>query len=226
MITLVLFDMAGTTVDDRVGGNPLVIGATLRALGELGLELTPAQVSAQRGQEKQAMLRVLLDEAGADPALLDAAYEGFLRELSAGLDGVSEMPGARETFAWLRERGIRVGVGSGFPTDVVERIVQRLGWRQAGLIDYAASSQQVGASRPDPAMVLDAMSSLGIDDPRHVVKVGDTAMDVLEGRNAGVWTVAVRSGTQSEAQLAQHGPDAILPDVAALPAWLRERGLV
>ena len=226
MIKLAMFDMAGTTVDDVVDGHPLVIGATLRALARQGLSLTPKQVSAQRGREKRAMLRSLIQEAGGDERLLDAVYDAFLETLSAGLAGVREMPGARETFAFLRERGVRVGVGSGFPADVVARIVDILGWRDQGLVDYFSSAEEVGAGRPSPAMIQDAMAMLGVDDPRLVVKVGDTAMDVQEGKNAGVWTVAVLSGTQGRERLAEGEPDAILPGVGDLPSWLVETGLV
>ena len=226
MIKLAMFDMAGTTVDDVVDGHPLVIGATLRALARHGLSLTPRQVSAQRGREKRGMLRTLIHEAGGDEQVLDDVYDAFLETLNANLEGVREMPGARETFAFLRERDVRVGVGSGFPADVVARLVEILGWRDQGLVDYSSSAQEVGEGRPSAAMIRDAMAKLGVDDPRDVVKVGDTAMDVLEGRNAGVWTVAVLSGTQGRERLAEGEPDAILPGVGELPSWLIASGLI
>ena len=93
-------------------------------------------------------------------------------------------------------------------------------------MDYFSSAEEVGAGRPSPAMIQDAMAMLGVDDPRLVVKVGDTAMDVQEGKNAGVWTVAVLSGTQGRERLAEGEPDAILPGVGDLPSWLVETGLV
>lgn len=226
MIRLAMFDMAGTTIDDQVAGHPLVIGAALRALESQRLSLTPEQISAQRGQEKRQMMRLLLQEAGGHESLLEAAYAAFLRELDAGLDGAREMPGTREVFRFLRERGVRVGVGSGFPADVTARLVERTGWKQAGLLDYAASAEEVGASRPDPAMILDAMGNLGIADPRAVLKVGDTIMDVLEGRNANAWTVAVLTGTQTRQQLAEAEPDAILASLRDLPAWLSAQKLI
>ena len=74
-------------------------------------------------------------------------------------------------------------------TEVVERIVAQLRWSEGGLLDYYASSEQVGAGRPSPAMILDAMRKLGVDDPRAVVKIGDTVMDVWRARTlaSGRW---------------------------------------
>ena len=53
-----------------------------------------------------------------------------------------------------------------------------------------------------------------------VVKVGDTAVDVEEGKAAGCRTVAVLSGTQGREKLEAAGPSLILDSVADLPAAL------
>lgn len=218
-IRLAMFDMAGTTMDDVVEGHPLVIGAMIRAFAQHGLALEAKTVSGQRGKEKREMVQALLEAVSGPAALVDPIYAAFLVELDRGLPGVREMAGAREVFAALKARGIAIGAGSGFPTEVVERIVAQLRWDE-GLLDYYASSEQVGAGRPAPAMILDAMAKLGVRDPRAVVKIGDTVMDVLEGKNAGVWTVAVLSGTQTRELLAAAGPDAILASIRELPGWL------
>jgi phosphonatase-like hydrolase len=223
VLRLAMFDMAGTTVDDRVEGEPLVIRAVRRALAQQGITSTPEAISAHRGKQKRTMLADLLEEANTSPALVDKVYPTFIEELRAGLDGVNEMAGTSDLFRMLQRHGVRVGVGSGFPTDVVEGIVDRLGWAQDGLVDFYASANQVGAGRPSPKMIHVAMKRFTLADERQVVKVGDTIMDIQEGRNAGVWTVAVLSGTQKQARLEAAGPDALLPDIAALPDWLDQR---
>jgi phosphoglycolate phosphatase-like HAD superfamily hydrolase len=73
-------------------------------------------------------------------------------------------------------------------------------------------------------MVFDAMAHFAIDDPRAVVKVGDTVADVEEGRNAGAWTVSVLTGTQSRGTLTAAGPDFILASVADLPSLFARPG--
>ncbi len=218
MIRLAMFDMAGTTVDDMVDGLPLVVGATQRAFARHGVKLDPHLIHAQRGKEKREMISALLQETGQPSALLEPVYGSFLSELECGLLAVREMPGTEETFLFLRQRGVKVAVGSGFPPDVTARIIAHLGWRARGLIDYATTAEEAGGGRPAPNMIHAAMAALGVDDPRHVLKIGDTMMDMLEGKNAGAWTVAVLTGSQTRAQLASVSPDEILPSVADIPA--------
>lgn len=52
-------------------------------------------------------------------------------------------------------------------------------------VDDLAVADDVGFGRPYPYMIHLLMRKLGVSDCRHVVKVGDTARDMLEGRNAG-----------------------------------------
>jgi len=216
-IRLAMFDMAGTTVNDIVDGLPLVVGATQRAFARHGVDLDPHLVHAQRGKEKREMIGALLQETGQPSSLLEPVYASFLSELERGLLAVREMPGTEATFRFLRQRGIQIAVGSGFPPDVTARIVAHLGWRARGLIDYATTAEEAGGGRPAPNMIHAAMAALGVDDPRHVLKIGDTMMDVLEGKNAGAWTVAVLTGSQTRDQLASVSPDEILPSVADIP---------
>ena len=44
-------------------------------------------------------------------------------------------------------------------------------------------------------MVFRNLEALDVTSVRKAVKVGDTVSDILEGRNAGVWTVGVLEGS-------------------------------
>eukprot|EP00927_Polykrikos_kofoidii_P034689 TRINITY_DN29379_c0_g1_i1.p1 TRINITY_DN29379_c0_g1~~TRINITY_DN29379_c0_g1_i1.p1 ORF type:complete len:245 (+),score=45.35 TRINITY_DN29379_c0_g1_i1:169-903(+) len=223
-IGLVLFDMAGTTVDDLIDGEPLVIAAFKAAFRvHDGSEVGYNEANAVRGYEKREALRRLLcsargldvdDVAAVDDAEIETLFEVFKVELDK-LTGQmnTEIVGTTSTFRTLRERGIKVCVGSGFPDHVVKKIAENMGW----MVDGVFSSEALGAGRPDPVMVNAAMAHCGIDDKRRVVKVGDTAVDIEEGKNAGVYTVSVLTGTQSRAKLAEMHPDFIINSVADLP---------
>jgi phosphoglycolate phosphatase-like HAD superfamily hydrolase len=85
-------------------------------------------------------------------------------------------------------------------------------------IDASICSDEVPLGRPAPFMIFRAMEATGVTDVRCVIKVGDTALDLLAGRNAGVrGVVGVLSGSQSEEELRSAEPTHILPSVAALP---------
>mmetsp|Transcript_20225 Transcript_20225/g.63365 ORF Transcript_20225/g.63365 Transcript_20225/m.63365 type:complete len:243 (+) Transcript_20225:44-772(+) len=225
-ISLVLFDMAGTTVDDLVDGVPLVIAAFRAAfLAHDGSSVDSEQANAVRGYEKREAIRRLLcssrglSSEDVDEAEVDKLFGIFKSELDKLTSCMNtEIAGTSATFQQLRSRGIKIFVGSGFPDHVVQAIVANMGWA----VDGALSSEALGAGRPDPVMVFKAMELSGVPrgEGRRVVKVGDTVVDVEEGRNAGAYTVAVLTGTQSREKLEAAKPDLIIGSVAELPALL------
>lgn len=222
-IQLVVFDMAGTTVDDRAAGASLVVAGFVDAFARSGLSLDPTAVNRYRGKQKDLAIVEILTSLGlADDNNRDKTaariYGDFLAYLKEGVPKMKEFPGTSDIFRFLRERGIRVGAESGFPTELVRMITAHLGWKKAGLVDWAMSTEEVGAGRPDPALLRRMMELSGITDPGKVLKVGDTVMDIREGKNAGVLTAAVRTGTQSREDLAAAEPDFILGSVRDLPA--------
>ncbi len=220
-IQLAMFDMAGTTVNDNVDGHPLMVVSMMRAFAKHGVELVPDVINKHRGKQKSEAIQTLLREvAELSPAdaerVGDGVYRDFLHELESSLSSISEIDGATELFRYLKSKDIYVGVGSGFPMQVVQAIISRLGWLDEGLLDYVGSAEQVGVGRPNPKMIFDAMERLNITDGSKVVKIGDTVVDVQEGKNAGAWTVAVLTGSQTEAQLMAAAPDYTLSSIREL----------
>ena len=60
-------------------------------------------------------------------------------------------------------------------------------------------------------MIFRNMETLGIDDMRKVLKVGDTASDIREGKNAGAWSAGVAVGS-SEMGLTLEEYQALSPE--------------
>ena len=220
-IQLAMFDMAGTTVNDEVDGHPLMVISMMRAFAKHGIALSSDAINQHRGKQKLEAIQTLLCEVAELPPadaehIGDSVYRDFLHELESNLASISEIDGATEVFRYLKSRDIYVGVGSGFPMGVVQTIISRLGWLDEGLLDYVGSAEQVGVGRPNPKMIHDAMEQLNITDGRKIVKIGDTVVDVQEGKNAGAWTVAVLTGSQTETQLMAAAPDYILSSIREL----------
>ena len=220
-IQLAMFDMAGTTVNDKVDGYPLMVVSMMRAFDKHGIALSSDVINKHRGKQKSEAIQTLLKEVAAlSPAdaerVGDNVYRDFLHELESNLLYISEIDGTTELFRHLKSKDIYVGVGSGFPMQIVQTIVSQLGWLDEELLDYVGSAEQVGVGRPNPKMIHDAMKRLNITDGSKVAKIGDTVVDVQEGKNAGAWTVAVLTGSQTEAQLRAAAPDYILSSIREL----------
>ena len=70
-------------------------------------------------------------------------------------------------------------------------------------------------------MIQTLMERSGVEDPNEVVKVGDTEVDINEGRNAGcALVVAVTTGAFTREQLNACHPDHIIDDLSQLPALI------
>ena len=224
-IQLAMFDMAGTTVDDKVDGYPLMVISMMRAFARRGIELSPEVINKHRGKQKSEAIQILLREVGKlsltdAEAIVDGVYRDFVAELERNLSSISEIDGATELLEHLKSKAIYIGMGSGFPMQVVQAIVSQLGWLDKGLLDYVGSADQVGVGRPNPKMIHDAMQQLKITEGRKVIKIGDTVVDVQEGKNAGAWTVAVLTGSQTESQLRAAAPDHILSSIRELQSLI------
>ncbi|MFP3952048.1 MAG: HAD family hydrolase [Candidatus Bathyarchaeia archaeon] len=220
VLRLVIFDMAGTTVDDVIDGSPLVLVSYDEAFRRFGVEVPMEVLNEQRGRDK----RRVIEEFGGEMA--DEIYSCFVGLLLENAGRVKVVDGAREVFHFLRESGVKVALNTGFPLEVAKRIIDHLGLAESGYIDSWTCSEKVGESRPDPAMIHALMSELGVEDPEAVMKIDDTAKGIEEGLHAGVTTLGVLTGTQSRERLQQANPHDIIPSVKYLPSYLEEKGFL
>ena len=243
-LTLALFDMAATTVDDTIDGRPLVLQSFADSFHTAPVTVPWDVLNAQRGKDKMEVFRTLLaSHGGLHGGTLEQTaqrlLEHFTAQLLRNVERLGEMPGATAAFRFLKRHGVFIALGSGFPLDVTQAIVRHLGWTTAGLVDYVTCGEAAGAGRPHPHMLHRSLQAAGILPPDspvdrvlpdfaygQVLKVGDTLQDVAEGRNVGALTIAVTSGTQTAETLEKAGPAAVLPSVAELPDWLVAHGYV
>jgi phosphonatase-like hydrolase len=221
-VKLVVFDMAGTTVADDAD----VAHHLREAVSALGGKPSIAQVNAVMGWPKPLAIRTLLEQQGTTPTApeVDCIHRSFVDRMVRFYQThatVAEVSGTSDVFRWLKMRGVKVALDTGFSRPICDAIVVRLGWGAAGLLDATATSDEVASGRPAPDLVRLAMRRTRVDDPRCVVKVGDTPSDLEEGRRAGCgMVVGVTLGSHAGEDLAAHHPDHLIPTVAALPHLL------
>jgi phosphonatase-like hydrolase len=222
-IQLVVFDLAGTTVDD--GG--MVLTCLVETAHVHDLPGTPEELNALMGMNKRevfGMLAARRYRAGSPEAerVADEAMATFVVRMRAAYERhLAPIPGAEETFAFLRNRGIKVATDTGFDATIGGLIMERLDW-PGRLIDLAIFSSDVAQGRPAPYMIFRAMERLGLLDVHKVMKVGDSPADLEEGFNAGCGEViGVLSGSGTPAALGPYRHTRLLESVADLPALFR-----
>lgn len=237
-----MFDMAGTTVRD----NNEVLLCFAEACKKEGIEADEKRLNALMGVSKLEVFHLLwreqLGEGTVSESITEKAEHSFqifrnILENYYRTHPVEPTEGALEVFDWLRGHDIKIALNTGFYRVVTDIILNKLGWL-AGLnaeyvggigstIDFSISSDQVPQGRPAPYMIQKAMSVFGITDPKQVVKIGDTPVDLEEGRRAGcLLSLAVVNGTHSRAELEVLDNDGLLPSLIELPAFLEKLDLI
>ena len=203
-IELVVFDLAGTTLED----DGEVERAFVDALGSVGVDVTTAEVASVMGWAKRDAIRTLIDRRrGSTPGddeveRIHRVFESRLVRHYATSPDVREVEGASALFERLRGNGVHVAIETGFPHAIARVALGRLGWIVGKSIDALVTSDDVAHGRPDPEGIRVAMQRTGVVDAQRVVKVGDTPSDLHEGARANCrWVVGVTRGTHSLAQL-------------------------
>jgi phosphonatase-like hydrolase len=219
---LVVFDLSGTTVEDR-GQVPAAFAA---AFERAGLAVHAEHLQAARGTTKREAILTLVPDGPARLARAAQVYADFRDELRARYagTGLQQVAGARETFAWLRHRGIRIALTTGFDRDITTMVLEALGWT-AGVADAVVCGDEVAHGRPAPDLILRAMAMTATKDARLVAAVGDTVNDLKAGERAGVgWNIGVLSGAHDRTTLAAAPHTHLLTSIAGLPdLWSAER---
>jgi phosphonatase-like hydrolase len=121
--------------------------------------------------------------------------------------------GCIETFAFLREKGIKIALNTGFYRKVVDILLKQMDWKIGRDIDFVIASDEVPRGRPESFMIKAAMRRFGIKDPQEVIKIGDTPVDLEEGRNAGCLTFGLTNGSHTEEELAGLDSDGLYPSL-------------
>ncbi len=90
-------------------------------------------------------------------------------------------------------------------------------------MDDFIGSDEVIEGRPFPYMIAELKDRLGITEEDSVIKIGDTVVDVQEGKNAGCdYIISVTTGAASREELAQWQPTHIVNSLSEIPAILKE----
>lgn len=217
-IGLVVFDMAGTTVEDK----GLVEQSFLAADRHAGLSKTDAQrqemlryVAETMGQSKIVVFRHL---SGGDEEQAQAANKEFERCYARLVeDGkCSPIPGAEAVMTGLRERGVKTALTTGFAAATQSAIISALGWQ--GLTDVVLCPDAGIRGRPYPDLPLTALIRTQTTSVRSMIVVGDTSSDVISGLRAGARaSIGVLTGAHNAAQLTAAGATHVLSSVADLP---------
>lgn len=220
-IDLMVCDMAGTTVNE--GG--LVYKILEQSIKDGGLIVPDGAMHAWHGAKKEAVIEHFAKENKIpdnqiEDLVLQVADKFTTAIDDAYFDEASTISHIEVSlfsyFSQLRQAGVKIALDTGYPPNIQLGLVKRLGFDKA--VDSWISSYEVAEGRPYPYMIHRLMERLHIENVKRVCKVGDSARDMEEGRNAGCGlVVGVLSGADSAEELMAAGADVVAQCVTSLP---------
>ncbi|MNK59536.1 Pyrophosphatase PpaX [compost metagenome] len=211
-IKMVVFDMAGTTVNE----DNLVYKTLMNAINAAGFSYNLDQVLAvAAGKEKKEAIRSVLKTYGGDfdEAVVTDIYGKFINQLQQAyeVEAILPQPGATDIFEKLRDRNIVTVLNTGYDRPTAEAILKKLGWVAGKDFDALITASEVSQNRPEPDMILLAMKQYEIADGSAVMKVGDSSIDIEEGQNAGCsLSIGITTGAHTREQLQNANPNAVI----------------
>ncbi|SDS53572.1 phosphonatase-like hydrolase [Mucilaginibacter mallensis] len=217
-IRMVVFDMAGTTVDE----DNIVYKTLQKAINEAGFDISLNQVLAEgAGKEKLQAIKSILSvyADNHDMELANGIFKAFLIKLAKAyeINPVYPQPHAAELFEELKKRNILVVLNTGYDRATAQSLIEKLGWQEGTHFDGLITATDVSKNRPDPDMIELAMKRFNITAPSSVVKVGDSIIDIEEGRNAHCGlSIGITTGAHTPEQLASAHPDNVINDLMEL----------
>ncbi|QXI36850.1 phosphonoacetaldehyde hydrolase [Pseudomonas xantholysinigenes] len=195
-----ILDWAGTVVDF---GSFAPTQIFVEAFAEFDVQVSIEEARGPMGMGKWDHIRTLCDVPeiaeryrkvfGRIPTDDDvtAIYERFMPlQIEKIAVHSALIPGALDTLTGLRKDGLKIGSCSGYPKVVMDKVVE-LAAQNGYVADHVVATDETPNGRPWPAQALANVIALGIDDVAACVKVDDTVPGILEGRRAGMWTVAL-----------------------------------
>ena len=214
-VKLLVFDMAGTTVNEH----GIVYETLYTTMNNYGLSVSRDDIQKWHGANKYEVLNNYLGKKYSGDDIINKnirqqLHTNFDRNLKDRYFTNSNVTlidnKLPELFNSLREKNIKIALNTGYSKEIQGAIIDKL--RMGEFIDTYISSEEVKYGRPYPYMIYHLMEKCGIQNPKSVIKFGDTKNDILEGLNAQcLASVGVLSGADEEKHI--NGGDLILDSV-------------
>jgi phosphoglycolate phosphatase len=202
-VRLLIFDLDGTLIDSRLD---LIhsVNAMLRHLKRP--ELPGDAIASYVGDGAPMLVRRALGDP-SDEKFFNQALQYFLDYYRVHkLDYTHVYDGIREALLEIRSGNdeIKMAVLSNKPVNPSRAIVAALGLGEFFVNVYGGNS--FDTKKPDPFGALQLLKETGTA-PQEAMIIGDSSIDILTGRNAGLWTCGVTYG------FAPHTLTEVAPDV-------------
>ncbi len=205
----VIFDVSGTIQDDLY----VVWRANADAYDAFGFK------SFKTMEEFRKKFRLPVPEFHRDngiPPNLVKQVDGKFREFYPRYSShVKMFPEVKEVLSQLREKKILLGIASNIPTIFLKEHLQN--FEIESYFSAITGQEDCDEQKPSPKPVLVTIEKLGVK-PAEAIYVGDMEEDIIAGKRAGTYTVAISSKASYHPRwrLERQKPDYIISGLGEL----------
>ncbi|MBI4177426.1 MAG: HAD family hydrolase [Candidatus Aenigmarchaeota archaeon] len=224
-LKLVIFDLDGTLIDARKNLKEN-INYALKANGYP--PFTGNRVYTLIGRPLIDIYKMTLPRS--DARLAEKLVRDYRKRYKKTCHiGVKILPGVERALNTLKFGGFKLAIATAKGEAQTKLLLKRLGlFKHFDLIVGYRYGKVKMRPKPHPDMILHIIKRLKIDK-RKAIMIGDTQLDVHAGKNAGVYTIAVKSGVRlgitKIAEIKSARPDAMIESIRELPAYLQKKKL-
>ena len=207
---LIIFDFDGTLGDTR----RTIVTTMQMTIEELQLPgRSDEECAATIGLPLVGCFKAMFPDLQAERIQLSAdTYRRIFNE-NQRIIKPQAFPHVVETMSALKEQGFTLTIASSRSHASLSELTKDIGISES--ITYLIGADDVKKAKPEPEPVLNTLSALGYEACETLV-VGDMAVDILMGANAGAKTCGVTYGNGTKRELEEAGADYIINNIDEL----------
>ncbi len=201
---LIIFDFDGTLGDTK---RTIVTTMQMTARERRLPVRSEDECASTIGLPLDGCFEALYPDAGRE--VIDCCVNTYRRLFQENLQTLKPrlFPHVKETLSVLKEQGYTLTIASSRWHKSLSELTHDL--EIVDYISYLVGADDVVQAKPQPEPVLKTLAAMGFD-ARETLVVGDMAVDILMGRNAGAKTCGVTYGNGTREELAEAGADYLI----------------
>ena len=215
VVDAVIFDLDGTLIDSA----EIYFKIVEEACARLSLPVPPRKTILEIARSTKADFRKILPDKIANwkDDLLDQVMH-IMGEIfpKAFRDNVKLISGVPSLIQRVHKAGLKIGIVTSTRSRYLDLKISPL--KEAGvasLIDSIVCIEDSSKAKPKPDPLIKCTWMLGVT-PGSSTYVGDSYIDIIAGKGAGMKTVGVLTGMDDYKRLKAAGADIIVQSVAEL----------
>ena len=187
------------------------------------MQMTIAELQLPNRSEEECAATIGLPLAGCfktlfpdiQDELIPRCAETYRRLFNENLKTIhpEAFPGVVETLSILHQKGFTLTIASSRSHNSLKELTRNMGI--ADFISYFLGADDVKEAKPKPVPVLKTLADMHYDADETLV-VGDMAVDILMGANAGTRTCGVTWGNGTKEELENAGATFIIDRMSDL----------